>query len=98
MGIYISGPGGTGKSHFAEALARSNGGAYFLTQPATGQPVWFDGYKPGQSIVIDEFRGGIPYHFLLRLIDKFPMIVQIKGGCIHVNPPAVIITSNITTE
>lgn len=57
---------------------------------------WFDGYT-GQSVVLfDDFHGGVfklPY--LLKLLDRYPMLVPVKGGFVSWTPKKLYITSNI---
>lgn len=57
---------------------------------------WFDGYQ-GQSVVLlDDYRGGCAKEeFLLRLLDRYPFQVQIKGGWVPWIPTKIFITSNI---
>ena len=37
-----------------------------------GQTTWFDGYEGQETILLDEFYGGIKYSFMLRLFDSNP--------------------------
>lgn len=56
---------------------------------------WFDGYT-GQNIVLfDDFDSGqCSYRLLLKLLDRYPLSVQVKGGCVNWRPRIVYITSN----
>jgi hypothetical protein len=40
---------------------------------------WWDGYSGQETVIIDEFRGGIKFAFLLRLIDRYPVTVRRRG-------------------
>lgn len=56
---------------------------------------WFDGYD-GQSIsIIDDLRGeDVPsFPFLLRLLDRYPVRCEFKGGSVQWTPHTIIITS-----
>lgn len=53
---------------------------------------WWDGYKPGDRIVIDDFDGVWPYRDLLRLLDRYPYQGQVKGGYVNVNSSEIFIT------
>jgi hypothetical protein len=56
---------------------------------------WFDGYV-GQSVALfDDFTGSeFKLGFFLRLLDRYPMRVEIKGGFVQWNPSKIFITSN----
>lgn len=94
--FYLWGPTGTGKSSGAYAYAQNNPDkAYFL--PCSGKTVWFDGFQPGfhTTVIIDDYYANFPFHFLLKLLDRYPMRVPFKGGHYVFNAPNVFITSNI---
>lgn len=92
--FFFWGPPGTGKSRRALEIADKNGGAFWYN--AAGDKAWFDGYNPAQHkvIVLDDFKGNLPYTMLLRMLDRYPMQVEIKGGTVAFNPDIIIITSN----
>jgi hypothetical protein len=60
-----------------------------------GDYQWFDGYKGQQIVIIDDYRGEYPLALFLKLLDRYPMSVPIKGGFIKWLPKKVYITSNI---
>lgn len=41
---------------------------------------WWDGYRGQKTIVLDDFRGWIPLHLFLKLIDVVPLRLPIKGS------------------
>jgi hypothetical protein len=43
---------------------------------------------------LDEFNGTIKYTTLLRMLDCYPLQLEIKGGMVAFNPDVIIITSN----
>lgn len=92
--VYVYwGPPGTGKSR--RALYEAGEDAYFLSPPnAVGGAVWWDGYTGQDCIIIDDFYGWIPHHFMLRLCDRYPFTVQYKGGSIPIAATRIWITSN----
>lgn len=57
---------------------------------------WFDGYE-GQAICLfDDFSGScfqLPY--LLKILDRYPMQVPVKGAFVNWAPYEIYITSNI---
>nr|QXP07666.1 MAG: replication associated protein [Arizlama virus] len=86
------GPTGTGKSR--RALHEAGPDAYWVLQPGTGQACFFDGYEGQEHVVIDEFYGWIPYAVLLKMLDRYPLMVHTKGGATNFYPKCVWITSN----
>lgn len=68
---WLVGPTGSGKSHKAYT---ENPDAY--DYPFDGE--WMDGYRAQETMIINDFRGQIPYSTLLRLIDKWPVSVRIR--------------------
>lgn len=87
------GPPGTGKTRLAEYLAGPE--AYWLPAPnASGGPLWWDGYEGQDTVIIDEFYGWIPHPTMLRICDRYPLTVQVKGGTRRLAVTRVFITSN----
>lgn len=89
--IVLAGPTGTGKSTLANEL--SGGNAYY--KDATK---WWDGYQGQRVVVMDDFVGNMQFTELLRLADKFPHQVEVKGGIRNFTSKCIIITSNKTPE
>lgn len=87
------GPTGTGKTSRANFEAREFGTVYF--KPA-GK--WWDGYEQEDSVLIEDFRGEIALAEMLRLIDRMPLRVQVKGGFEHFTSKRVYITSNTSPD
>lgn len=55
---------------------------------------WFDGYDGQKNVIIDDFRANqCTFAFLLRLLDRYPMRVPIKGGFVNWKPERIFITS-----
>lgn len=55
---------------------------------------WFDGYHGQEAVLIDDFRGDMcKFRFLLRLLDRYPLQVPIKGGFVWWVPKRIYITS-----
>lgn len=82
----------TGKS--SRAWREAGVGAYSKT-PSTK---FWDGYRDEEHVVIDEFRGQIAIHHLLRWTDRYPVIVEIKGGAIPLSAKKFWITSNLSPD
>jgi len=91
----IWGAPGLGKTRKARAIAPAD--AYWLSRPA-GTTCWFDGYMGQETVVIDEFYGWISLDLLCRLLDRYPLQVETKGGSTPFVARNVIITSNVPPE
>jgi len=86
------GPPGAGKSR--RALEEAGPGAYWLPRPEGQNTVWWDGYEGQEVVVIDEFYGWIMRDKMQRLCDRYPLLVQTKGGSTPFLAKKIIITSN----
>lgn len=85
------GDSGTGKTRKATL---ENPDAYLLTKPNGNGTLWFDGYEGQSCIILDEFYGWVQYDLLLRLLDRYPLRVQTKGGTVEMQATKFVITSN----
>lgn len=85
------GDSGTGKTKKA---VEENPGAYILTKPNGNNTLWFDGYESHSTIIVDEFYGWIQFDLLLRLLDRYPLKLQVKGGFVECCATKFIFTSN----
>lgn len=63
-----------------------------------GGVTWFDGYDGQETILFDDFCGGMKYSQMLRFCDIYPLQVQTKGGFVNLNHKRIIITSNKPPE
>jgi len=84
--IVIQGPTGTGKSRWAMDTYPD---AYWKQRS-----IWWDGYANHDTVVIDEFYGWLPFDLMLRICDRYPVLVESKGGQINFVAKRIIITSN----
>jgi len=93
--LVLWGPPGTGKSHTAKRICDNNGGGHWW-RAGNGTNDWWDGYDPARHpvVVLDDFKGGIRYTTLLRMLDKYPMQVEVKTSTKQFIPKIVVITSN----
>lgn len=56
---------------------------------------WFDGYDNENIVLFDDFGGSeFKLTYLLKLLDRYPMRVPIKGGFVNWAPHEIYITSN----
>lgn len=59
---------------------------------------WWEGYKQEKTLLIDDFRGSIKYSVLLKILDRYPYRVNIKGTSGQLNSPTIYITSPLKPE
>lgn len=87
-----TGATGTGKTR---KVYEENENVYPVSVPTTkGGAVWFDGYMGHDNVLIDDYRGEYEFSFLLRLLDRYPMQVPVKGDFVNWRPKKIFITSN----
>jgi len=76
---------GTGKTH---GIPRDSD-SYWKPPEAK----WFPGYTGQPTLVLDEFRKNwFTFSYMLRLLDVYPMQVEIKGGYVQLDATKIIIT------
>lgn len=80
---------GTGKSHRAWAEGGDNS---YIKDPRTK---WWCGYQAQEAVIIDEFRGVLDISHLLRWLDRYPVLVETKGGAMPLMASKFWITSNL---
>lgn len=91
--FWLYGSTGTGKTRCAfkagRVLARSDDVWIF-----SGGLRWFDGYDGQPVAIFDDFRSKhvANFAFLLRLLDRYPMDVEFKGGFVKWVPSYIFIT------
>jgi len=92
---WLYGKTGTGKSKLALELGDIHETKVFF-KPAGP---WWDGYYQQGIIVIDDIRHeDYPFATLLRILDRYPMQIPIKGSFLPLNSPIFVITCPDTPE
>lgn len=89
--VYWGDPG-TGKSKRAWEQAGMD--AY----PKDPRTKWWCGYRGHENVVIDEFRGDIDICHMLRWMDRYPVLVEIKGSSVPLKAKQIWITSNLAPK
>lgn len=84
--IWIWGPSGTGKSKIAHQL---NPDAYWKNI----ETKWWDGYYQQDAVILDDMKGQMSIPELLRLFDRYPLSLEIKGGTVKFNSRVIFCTS-----
>jgi hypothetical protein len=93
-GIWYYGPTGTGKSH--EAFKNYNPDTHYLW---VKDGRFQDGYRGQPIVIMNDFRGHIPYDDMLNIVDKHPYFVNRKGRRpIPFISKTVIVTSPLTPD
>lgn len=90
--LWYWGPTGTGKSRAAgaEAADRAAGPDDVYWHPG-GK--WFDGYDGHGAVIFDDFRPeDMKFQRLLKLLDRYPFRVEVKGGARQFDSGLIFIT------
>lgn len=96
------GPTGTGKTHLAMEEAKQYtkgvlGDVYFLSYQSRKQnpgTIWWDGYKFNKAVIMDDYHNWFPVATLLRVLDEYPLRLEIKGSTMWASFTELWITSN----
>jgi len=86
--VWIYGPTGTGKTRMVYEQEKSS-----LWMSGKNLQ-WWDGYDNQDAVLFDDFRGDFcTFHYLLRVLDRYPMRVEVKGSSREFNSKRIYITS-----
>lgn len=89
---WYYGPTGLGKTRAAYEEATAGEGGLWISGRRPGE--FMDGYVGQKNIIFDDFRPRqIPFEWLLRLLDGYPMYVEVKGGSLEWDADEIWITT-----
>lgn len=89
--INLTGRTGTGKTMLANSIQTLLGLPLYT---AGRRSEFMEGYDNEPIVLVDDFRGSwAPLNEMLRLLDRYPYRVEVKGGSRKWNPSVIIITS-----
>lgn len=91
-GVLLTGLTGTGKSRIASTICDFLGRSAWISPELQ----WFDGYDGEELVILDEVRPPISIPMTLRVLDRYPLKVPVKGGFTNWAPHLVIMTSNLS--
>lgn len=86
------GPTGTGKTR--RVYEEAGDDLYVVDVAEKGRQAWFDGYTGQSHVLFDDYAGEYSIHFLKRLLDRYPMQLQVKTAYTMWRPTHIYITSN----
>ena len=95
---FYYGPPGTGKTREVFSSVDDSDTIYIV--PTSSAQPWFDGYRPGyhKVILIDDYRGQWSVPFFLQLLDRYPLMLPVKGSHVQMGVARIYVTSNLTIE
>ncbi|QCW23680.1 MAG: replication-associated protein [Circoviridae sp.] len=84
---WLYGPTGSGKTRYAVDHC---GDKYWISHDEK----WFDGYDGQENVILDDVRASsYKFNWLLRLLDRYPLQVPVKGGFVCWTPKFIYITA-----
>lgn len=89
--MVLTGEPGIGKSRFVHDKETN-----LYSHPGG---TWFDGYSGQEAALFDDFGGSeFKLTYLLKLLDRYPMKVPVKGSFVEWKPNRIYLTSNRTPD
>ena len=89
--IVLYGPGGTGKSSLAKAIATKSGYDIYTKDCSS---VYWQGYQGEEAVIFHEFKGAMQISDFKEMLDDHPWEVNIKYSSCQFRARLVVICSN----
>lgn len=93
--IIIYGEPGSGKTRHVYDTEDINNIYKMECGDGSANSIFWDGYTGEEVILIDDFHNNFKLDYMLRLLDRYPMKLNIKGGYTYRCAKRIYITSNI---
>jgi len=94
--VLLIGPTGLGKSRYVYDKYVDD--EEFYISPLSNGISWFDTYDRHKYVLLDDFAGASSHMtltYLLRLLDRYPVMVPTKGSHTWWMPEIIYVTTNI---
>ncbi len=94
--ILLIGDTGLGKTKFV--MSQYHDDPDFFVAPLNNGTMWYDTYDGHSKVLLDDFSGAashISLCSLLRLLDRYPVLVPTKGSHTWWLPTQVFVTTNL---
>lgn len=63
--------------------------------PTCRQGIWYTGYQGEKWVLFDDHDGGMGLRNLLKILDRYPINLESKGGHVWWCPDGIILTTNV---
>lgn len=93
--ILVYGEPGCGKTKFVRDNTLGQGRPLYQPMLGCGHK-WYDGYYGQEDVLLDDFDGARDHmrlYVALVLLDRYEVMVQVKGGCVWFNPKRKWVTT-----
>lgn len=90
--IVLIGKPGVGKTRYVNSQCKDKSVYWKPRGP------WWDGYANHECVILDDFYGWVTFDELLRICDRYPLKVPVKGAFVEFVAKYIYITSNEPPE